>query len=291
MPASRRLPLTGAWLAVRNRAKTVLPPFETSRVNPVRDPSGDTHELLYPTQSLFPRQPWKARAKGKPSPSIDYGEEHNLIWVVALDDSGEIWCAPNPKVRMRSNWTMGRQVRPPAALAVAAEYGPRPFLPGPGAGDYPPHLRTPARNPPIAAAVTPRSPRVFRILALVALLLAPLPAGAAVTITFYSHKFQLMDGIRTDFPHGFVVMKGATADGAPVNVHLGFSAKNIFFDVLWRPVEGALDDEELTDAYVDDSIRHFAFNISDEQYRAVMAVEHKWRTWPQPPMRSTPTIA
>jgi hypothetical protein len=40
---------------------------------------------------------------------IDYGEEQNLIWVVALDDSGEIWCSPNPIVRLRSNWTMGRK--------------------------------------------------------------------------------------------------------------------------------------------------------------------------------------
>jgi len=40
---------------------------------------------------------------------IDYGPEHNLIWVSALDDSGEIWCAPNPKVRVRGNWTMGRE--------------------------------------------------------------------------------------------------------------------------------------------------------------------------------------
>ncbi|WEK43557.1 MAG: hypothetical protein P0Y64_01620 [Candidatus Sphingomonas colombiensis] len=39
---------------------------------------------------------------------IDYGQEHNLIWVTALDDSGEIWCAPNPQVRMQANWTMGR---------------------------------------------------------------------------------------------------------------------------------------------------------------------------------------
>lgn len=77
-------------------------------------------------------------------------------------------------------------------------------------------------------------------------------------------------------------MKGTTDDGTPVKVHLGFSAKNIFIDVLWHPVEGALDDEALTDAYVDDSIRHFAFTITDDQYRAVMAVEHKWRTWPQP---------
>lgn len=39
---------------------------------------------------------------------IDYGQEHNLIWVTAINETGEIWCAPNPKVRMATNWTMGR---------------------------------------------------------------------------------------------------------------------------------------------------------------------------------------
>lgn len=39
---------------------------------------------------------------------IDYGQEHNLIWVTAITETGEIWCAPNPKVRMDRNWTMGR---------------------------------------------------------------------------------------------------------------------------------------------------------------------------------------
>ncbi|WP_374406055.1 hypothetical protein [Pelagerythrobacter sp.] len=39
---------------------------------------------------------------------IDYGQEHNLIWVTAIDATGEIWCAPNPTVRMQRNWTMGR---------------------------------------------------------------------------------------------------------------------------------------------------------------------------------------
>ena len=39
---------------------------------------------------------------------IDYGAEHNLIWVTALDDGGEIWCAPNPKVRVLENWSLGR---------------------------------------------------------------------------------------------------------------------------------------------------------------------------------------
>lgn len=41
---------------------------------------------------------------------IDYGQDHNLIWVTALNESGEIWCAPNPLVRLTSNWTMGRSV-------------------------------------------------------------------------------------------------------------------------------------------------------------------------------------
>jgi hypothetical protein len=40
---------------------------------------------------------------------IDYGQEHNLIWVTAITATGEIWCAPNPEVRMQPNWTMGRQ--------------------------------------------------------------------------------------------------------------------------------------------------------------------------------------
>lgn len=47
---------------------------------------------------------------------IDYGPEHDLIWVTALDANGEIWCAPNPQVRMQANWTMGRA----RSLAVAA---------------------------------------------------------------------------------------------------------------------------------------------------------------------------
>ena len=47
---------------------------------------------------------------------IDYGQEHNLIWVTAINDTGEIWCAPNPRVRLQANWTMGR-AKPPAVVA------------------------------------------------------------------------------------------------------------------------------------------------------------------------------
>ena len=39
---------------------------------------------------------------------IDYGIEHNLLWVVALDDEGEIWCVPNKDARMQPNWSVGR---------------------------------------------------------------------------------------------------------------------------------------------------------------------------------------
>jgi hypothetical protein len=47
---------------------------------------------------------------------IDYGPEHNLIWVTAINATGEIWCAPNPTVRLGKNWTMGRPEAPAIAL-------------------------------------------------------------------------------------------------------------------------------------------------------------------------------
>lgn len=43
---------------------------------------------------------------------IDYGVEHHLVWVVALDAGGEIWSAPNPRCRVQANWTMGRSKAP-----------------------------------------------------------------------------------------------------------------------------------------------------------------------------------
>ncbi|MXO66539.1 hypothetical protein [Altericroceibacterium endophyticum] len=58
------------------------------------------------------------KGKGLALGVIDYGIEHNLIWVTAIDGTGEIWCAPNPKVRMQENWTAGR---PLAASRNAAQ--------------------------------------------------------------------------------------------------------------------------------------------------------------------------
>ena len=52
---------------------------------------------------------------------IDYGAEHNLMWVTAIDATGEIWCAPNPEVRMQSNWSLGRAK--PMAVRASQEAG------------------------------------------------------------------------------------------------------------------------------------------------------------------------
>lgn len=39
---------------------------------------------------------------------IDYGLEYNLMWVVAIDETGEIWTFQNPEVRAQKNTTMDR---------------------------------------------------------------------------------------------------------------------------------------------------------------------------------------
>lgn len=61
------------------------------------------------------------KGKGVTFAVIDYGMEHNLIWVTAIDETGEIWCAPNPKVRMQENWTAGR----PAPLKATSSPKPK----------------------------------------------------------------------------------------------------------------------------------------------------------------------
>lgn len=41
---------------------------------------------------------------------IDYGQAHNLVWGTAINETGGIRCAPNPRARVRANWTMGRKM-------------------------------------------------------------------------------------------------------------------------------------------------------------------------------------
>lgn len=46
--------------------------------------------------------------KGYAIAVIDYGPEYHLLWCIASDETGEIWCEPNPVVRMRENYSLGR---------------------------------------------------------------------------------------------------------------------------------------------------------------------------------------
>jgi hypothetical protein len=123
-----------------------------------------------------------------------------------------------------------------------------------------------------------------RGLVVAALLLAVFTAQAraAVTIDFYSHKLAMAPGLNTYFPHGFVLLSGTAPDGTPVNANLGFTARNIFINVLWEPVTGELDPTPLPDGYIAGAVHHFSFPLTDAQYGAVLAVAAKWRNWPQP---------
>lgn len=48
------------------------------------------------------------KGKGFAVALIDYGPEHDLIWVVFVDDSGECWSFQNKEIRAQANITMGR---------------------------------------------------------------------------------------------------------------------------------------------------------------------------------------
>lgn len=52
------------------------------------------------------------KGKGQAVGVIDYSEEHDLMWVIILDDSGEVWVMPNAKVRGFPNYTSGRNFVP-----------------------------------------------------------------------------------------------------------------------------------------------------------------------------------
>ena len=123
---------------------------------------------------------------------------------------------------------------------------------------------------------------VLPLLALIFFAALAAPASAAVTIAFYSHDLRLIDGAGTDFPHAFVTLDGTDSSGAPVHAEYGFSARNIFVNVLWEPVDGALDEGPLSATYMAEATRHFSLVLSDAQYRAVVDVVRKWASWPQP---------
>jgi hypothetical protein len=41
---------------------------------------------------------------------IDYSQEHDLYWTIAITETGELWTYSNRDVRMQKNITMGRLI-------------------------------------------------------------------------------------------------------------------------------------------------------------------------------------
>lgn len=57
---------------------------------------------------------------------IDYGPEHDLMWVVFMDKDGACWTVPNPEIRLQFNWTMGRRKPEVTAAPLAPALGDEP---------------------------------------------------------------------------------------------------------------------------------------------------------------------
>jgi len=49
--------------------------------------------------------------KGMAQMVIDYGVEHDLLWVVFQNDTGECWCWRNQDIRAQNNITIGRDIK------------------------------------------------------------------------------------------------------------------------------------------------------------------------------------
>ena len=112
--------------------------------------------------------------------------------------------------------------------------------------------------------------RFLRLLAAALLLIGlPLPAAAAVTITFWSHEFN------DSFPHTFFTLRGTPdAGGAPVDLNYGFTAKTISPALLWGTVPGRID--VARPEYMAGSDAQFSVVLTDAQYASVASLVREW---------------
>jgi hypothetical protein len=62
------------------------------------------------------------KASGEAIAAIDYSIEHDLMWVIIDDTTGQVWTVPNKDVRAYANYSAGRNLKPepptPDAAAV-----------------------------------------------------------------------------------------------------------------------------------------------------------------------------
>lgn len=61
-------------------------------------------------QQLNPTIPLETpKGKGFAYFVLDYSQDHDLLWVVFLNKSGECWTFKNSEIRIQSNFTLGRE--------------------------------------------------------------------------------------------------------------------------------------------------------------------------------------
>jgi hypothetical protein len=114
------------------------------------------------------------------------------------------------------------------------------------------------------------------ILALLLLCGLPGQAFAAVEIAFYSRELG-----GNNFPHAFVALRGTVdSTGEAVDSSFGFTAKAVTPALLFGSVSGEVVVEGAEQIARSD--RQFALILTDDQYRAVLAVVETWRNRPQP---------
>ena len=51
------------------------------------------------------------KGEGEAIAWFDYSKEDHLMWLVAMDNTGEVWLVPNPKIRLLENYSVGRTVK------------------------------------------------------------------------------------------------------------------------------------------------------------------------------------
>lgn len=101
---------------------------------------------------------------------------------------------------------------------------------------------------------------------------------AQVQIAFYSKDMA------SSFPHAYVRLTGTLGQGGKaIDTNYGFTPVSTSPSILFGAVPGTI--ETAGTDYVARSDRHFAVELSDSQYRRVLAIIEKWRSAPQPSYR------